>query len=1417
MYNPVSSYRIQFNKSFSLKDLENYHNYLKTLGVGSIYASPIFTATPGSDHGYDVTDPGSINPELGTIDDFIRIRKILEESGIEWIQDIVPNHMAYHPINKWINDVLEKGTESAFFLIFDIEPAVSLGSEKIMLPVLGTAPDIVLEKHELKITLHNGNLALGYYDNFFPASFDSFRWLFAPHIDEAPDSFRLIWNKYDLGLRVADRAFLNGVWEVVKKEFSVICTDDPGMQKFLPELFNQVNNSPGLPGYFISLQHYELCHWRETARRINYRRFFTVNGLICLRIEDKSVLEKHHGFLKELVRAGLIKGLRIDHIDGLRDPGGYLRELRGITGAEAFIIVEKILEPGEKIPWNWPIEGSSGYDFLSQINNLMMQEKSYKKLQKFYHQITGDNTSARDIIYKNKKVILSDHMGGEWNNLLLLFEKLFIYAEEKGIASYNENRNITRDTLKEAIGEFMLSFPVYRLYPEEFPLHGEARAMVSTIFHSALKRSSGMANSLKLLRDLILREKTNDREYNRLLGEFFTRMMQFTGPLTAKGVEDTSMYQYSCFIAANEVGDTIVSHGMDAASFHDAMAERLIYLPLSLNSTSTHDTKRGEDARARLNAIGDIADEWIHKVKEWVKINSEIKTADIPSAGEEYFIYQTIAGTFPFDETPDKRYRQRIKDYIVKMLREAKVNSDWESPDLQYEEAVCNFADALFESGHRFMRSFIPFYRKLAWQGIVNSLFQLTVKCLSPGLPDIYRGTEMWDLSLVDPDNRRPADFKMLQLKLEEISTMWKENPAATLNNLYSGASDGRIKLLLTWLLLNERKSDPEFFRYGDYIPLKTAGRYESNIFGFARRNKEKWLICILPLHSGGLTPLKATEHPTSVKWDNTRVIMPEGAPRDWHNILDGGNLRMEDQVKADELFRKFPIVIAKAEMKKSPRKAGILLHVTSLPGNFGTGDLGNEAYRFVDMLSRTYQSYWQTLPLSPVTRSQSWSPYSSPSAFAGNTLLVSPRHLYKDGLITASDLDQVKFARKSRVDNENAGKFREILLEKAWKTLKKDTSSFLYQQFKNFCKKESYWLDDYTLFIAYKYHYKGKDWSRWPENVKSRDPKTLKTASYEFSELITLEKFKQYIFDRQWKNLKNYANSKGIEIFGDIPFYVSYDSADVWANQQLFNLNAKGKMNSVAGVPPDYFDRNGQLWNMPVYDWNRMKTTGYDWWIRRLTRNLELFDLLRLDHFRAFSAFWEVPSGEKTAVNGAWRGGPGWDLFNKLKEKFPSMPFVAEDLGDIDQEVYDLKDTFGLPGMQVLQFSFNEEMASNLHTPHNHPVNSLVYTGTHDNNTIRGWYEKELDRAGKARIHEYAGKKVKTSDIPGELIRMAFASPARTAVIPIQDYLKLGREARMNTPSTSKGNWLWKLENRGIEKGIEDTIRKLTVMYNRK
>lgn len=498
-------------------------------------------------------------------------------------------------------------------------------------------------------------------------------------------------------------------------------------------------------------------------------------------------------------------------------------------------------------------------------------------------------------------------------------------------------------------------------------------------------------------------------------------------------------------------------------------------------------------------------------------------------------------------------------------------------------------------------------------------------------------------------------------------------------------------------------------------------------------------------------------------------------------------------------------------------RRAGILLHISSLPGKYGTGDFGEEALRFVDLMNRAGQSYWQTLPLSPLAKNAGWSPYSSPSAFAGNPLFISPDTLYSDGLLNKDDLDVIKFRTSARSDFDKAGLYRDILIPKAYNNLHTKRNSTLRQKFADFCESEKYWLNDYSLFMAYKSESDGRKWNLWPAKIRNRDEKTLKRENERLQEEILLEKFRQFLFSTQWRRVKEYANGKGLKIFGDIPFYVSYDSADVWANQELFKLDSRKKMITVAGVPPDYFNDQGQLWNMPVFDWGRMKSEGYHWWMKRLGKNLEMFDLLRIDHFRAFSAYWEVAAGEKTAKKGEWIKGPGSDFFRTVKEQFPEMPFVAEDLGLIDQDVYDLKDEFNLPGMQVLQFSFDYDMHRSIHTPHNHRYNSLVYTGTHDNNTIMGWYENELSAEGRQRLHEYAGLKIKTSESHFEMIQMAFASDARLVIIPMQDYLGLGKEARMNTPATKRGNWLWKLKDFNEVEGLVDGMRKVVEVYGRK
>jgi malto-oligosyltrehalose synthase/4-alpha-glucanotransferase len=1419
-YNPVATYRIQFSRSFTLKDLEAQIDYLATLGISSVYASPVFAATPGSGHGYDVTHPGMVNPELGTFEDLTRVIRLLKEKGIGWIQDIVPNHMAYHPDNPWIWDLLEKGSFSRYSRVFDLEPSACGPDGRIMLPFLGQTIEKAMENDELHLTMHKGGLSVKYYDNLYPLNFHSFRTLFSSWIPSAPSPLPAIWQKYDLDLAGVDSNFLNKQWEAAKKEIEQALSADEKLVNFTGNILKGVNNNPQLKLDILARQHYELCHWKETSRRINYRRFFTINGLICIRIEDQKVFSRHHKFLKELLEGGYLTGLRVDHIDGLKEPGQYLRRLRALAGEERYLIVEKILEHGENMPSCWPVDGTSGYDFLALVNNLLSPKKEYKKLTGLYRSITGGDQDAGLTLYNNKKFILDSGMQGELDNIFSHLERLMNYASDNKIASYNEAKKNTPAKLRQALAGLMASFPVYRYYPEEFPLNGETRALLEGVFTTALERNPGLKNSLGLLRELLFVRRPGDTTYNDLLKAFCLRLMQFTGPLTAKGVEDTTMYQYNCHVAHNEVGDSPWSEGITADQFHEAMTFRLAQSPLSMNATSTHDTKRGEDVRARLNALAGMAGQWESLVKKWMALNAGLKSKNgrqAPTPNEEYLIYQTLAGTFPFDEKTGESYNQRICEYLVKALREAKQTSNWDDPDEDHEKGVCDFATSLLTPRSKFLDTFVPFHRKLAWRGVVNSLVQLVIKTCSPGTPDIYRGTELWDLSLVDPDNRRPVDFGRLQEMLGRSLLQWDKDPGKTTGDLYRNAFDGRIKQLLTHLLLKERRNIPDLFQYGDYVPLECSGKYRANIVAFIRKLNDTWLLCVLPLHTGKISYRKEAGYLASADWKDTVVNLPPGAPREWKNIFTDVNSNGSRLLEVGPLLRELPVAVLRGETEPSDRRSGILLHVSSLPGEFGTGDFGQQAYRFIDFLSVNNQTYWQILPLTPVTGSQSWSPYASPSAFAGNIILISPEILYADGLLNGSDLEDAGFRHTSRVNFEKSLKFKEALLEKAWDRLRKNHGSLLYRKFDQFCEKESWWLEDFALFMTFRQIYRGKDWGRWPSEVKNLEKKTIKTAGYEHDSVIMLEKFKQFVFNRQWLRLKEYANNKGILIFGDIPYYVSYDSAEVWAHQDLFNLDGKGKMKTVAGVPPDYFDKNGQLWNMPVYNWSRLKEDGYDWWLKRLARNLEFYDLLRLDHFRGFSAFWEVPAKEKTAINGKWTPGPGSDFFRAVEREFPAMPFVAEDLGDIDQPVYDLRDEFFLPGMQVLQFTFDDNMAKNLHTPHNHKSNSIVYTGTHDNNTIQGWYEQEFGKGGKKRLAEYLDKKITRSNLNREMIRMAFASPAKTCIIPMQDYLKLGRESRMNTPSTSRGNWIWKLKTDAGYKGISGLMADLTVMFNRR
>lgn len=492
-------------------------------------------------------------------------------------------------------------------------------------------------------------------------------------------------------------------------------------------------------------------------------------------------------------------------------------------------------------------------------------------------------------------------------------------------------------------------------------------------------------------------------------------------------------------------------------------------------------------------------------------------------------------------------------------------------------------------------------------------------------------------------------------------------------------------------------------------------------------------------------------------------------------------------------------------------RGSGILLHITSLPSPYGIGDMGPWAYKFVDFLSETKQSYWQILPLNPPAPTCNNSPYHGSSAFAGNTLLISPELMVHEGLLTEEDIKPLPSFQKNKVNYLEVISHKEKIFSKAYEHFKEEDKS----EFEKFCSENSNWLEDFVLFAALRAHLK-QVWSEWPPELRDRQPEALQKLKEQLHDRIGMEKFLQYVFYQQWFSLKSYCNRKGIQIIGDIPIYVDYDSADVWVNSKIFKLDKEKRPFFVAGVPPDYFSQTGQLWGHPIYRWDILKELGYEWWIRRIEHSLKLFDLVRIDHFRGFVAYWEIQAGEKTAVRGRWVEAPAEDFFTTLRKRFPHLPILAEDLGIITPDVREVMNRLGFPGMRVLLFAFGEEISTNPYAPHNHVRNCVAYTGTHDTNTVRGWFENEATPEDKERLFRYLGHKVSAGNVHWGFIRLASMSVANMAIFPLQDILGLGEAARMNRPATKEGNWQWRLSPNQLTPSLAGRLMEMTEIYGR-
>ncbi len=495
------------------------------------------------------------------------------------------------------------------------------------------------------------------------------------------------------------------------------------------------------------------------------------------------------------------------------------------------------------------------------------------------------------------------------------------------------------------------------------------------------------------------------------------------------------------------------------------------------------------------------------------------------------------------------------------------------------------------------------------------------------------------------------------------------------------------------------------------------------------------------------------------------------------------------------------------------PRASGILLHLTSLPSPFGIGDMGSGAYRFADFLAKSGQRYSQILPLSPTETGHGHSPYHSLSAFAGNPLLISPEPLVAKKLLPDEVLKfQPAFPEKN-VHFRAVTSYKDKLFRYACEHFKAAQSNDDYERF---CRQNADWLDDFALFRGLRRHFRGRSWNTWPPPLRDRDPGALKLAHKKLQPLVEREKYLQYFFELQWQALKEYCNEKGIRIIGDIPIYMPCDSADVWSHSELFKLDRHKQPLAVSGVPPDYFSETGQLWGHPLYRWDMLQQSGYDWWIRRIRRNLALFDVVRIDHFRGFVAYWEVPVEEKTAINGKWVPAPAKDFFSHLLTKFSCLPIIAEDLGTITADVREIIRQFDFPGMRLLLFAFGDDFPESAFLPHNLAQNCVAYTGTHDNNTVRGWFENEATKQQKERLSAYLGCNLPADRLPWELIRLLMMSPADTVIFPMQDVLALGEGSRMNRPSSTNGNWLWRLSPQLLMHAPSHKLLEMTTVYQR-
>jgi (1->4)-alpha-D-glucan 1-alpha-D-glucosylmutase len=884
---PESTYRLQFHKGFTFRDAAAIVPYLARLGVTHCYASPYLKARPGSTHGYDVIDHNALNPELGTQADFEAWLAAMDGQGMSHILDTVPNHVGVATNdNAWWNDVLRRGPASPYATHFDIawrgSPRPEL-HDKVLLPVLGGPYAQVLEKGELTLRREGDDVWLYYYDRRFPI---------------APET-------------------LDGVSDVAA-----------------------VGGRPGEPRSFdrldalLNRQHYRLAYWKVASDEINYRRFFDINDLAALSMERPEVFEATHDFTLRLLATGTLAGLRVDHPDGLYDPEAYfhrlqhhyvlavaremidsddewraikpdlLKEVQATLGNQPngdlplYVTVEKILAPDEPLIESWPVHGTSGYDFLNKVNGLFVDPAAEPAFTALYHDLTGDPTAFPDLVYHKKLLILDTALASELQMLAHGFDRL--------AQRHRSSRDFTHNGLRLALRQVIACFPVYRSYVTSRGVSATDVTHVQAAVNRAVERNPKTDPSVfHFLRDTLLQRLPDgaDDIYREGAVHLAGKFQQLTAPTTAKGIEDTAFYLYNRFVSLNEVGGEPDHFGVPPDELHRYLADRQRRWPHALSALSTHDTKRSEDVRARLNVMSEVPDEWRTHVTHWREITASLRKPvegqPAPGPNEEYLLYQTLLGAWPLDEGDLPAFTPRVQAYMQKALREAKRFTTWTSPNEAYEAAVNEFAAAVI-ANDAFLEAFLPFQRRVADLGLVNSLAQTLLRLCAPGVPDTYQGSETWDFSLVDPDNRRPVDYARRQAMLDEVgASLDTPDRAGFARDLLSRKVDGRVKLFVTAEALRARRDRPGLFTTGDYTPLPAAGAKADNLFAFAREWEGRRAVVVVPRFV-----TRAGD------WKGSRIPLPGGATK-LINVFTGRTVASDGNgLAVADVLTDFPIAL---------------------------------------------------------------------------------------------------------------------------------------------------------------------------------------------------------------------------------------------------------------------------------------------------------------------------------------------------------------------------------------------------------------------------------------------------------------------------------------------------------------------------